>query len=178
MKYLIIMVMLLSGCASMEQQQYSERQTAHQSEFNAHMKATKNDYDAGKISNVEYSKRQLMLNEHYFPDGHRTQAAIRDRIAYAEALERGDITKLEYDILWNARFDKYLQAKTDNEARHQRELAEQQDQPMSPVQAMIMMNMINSTSSNLRHSMDYPARSTTNCNSYTDFSGVVRTTCY
>src|SRR5215217_3286514 len=99
MKYLIILALLLSGCASVEQR----KQEALNAEYDEHQTALLKDFKDGKLGEVEFSNKQLTLNEHYFPNAHITHATLRDRVALASALERREITRLQFDLAWNER---------------------------------------------------------------------------
>jgi hypothetical protein len=179
MKYLIILALLLSGCASIEQSQQERKYQALEAELNKRAELLVQDLKSGKLNELEFSQKRLALQEHYFPQSYNTLALLRDRLALSSALDRGDISRLQFDMAWTERKRQYEANKATDEARHQQQIAQQQP-GINPVQAMIMMNMINRTADRIGHSLDrqtVPVQYPTHCHSYA-FGNGIDTTCY
>lgn len=180
MKYLIVFIVFLSGCATTQDAQYVQQEREHQAleaELKERADLLVQDLKSGKLSEAEFSVKRLDLQERYFPQSRETLALLRDRLALSSALERGDITRLQFDAAWNERKRQFEVTREGDEARYQQQVAQQQNQPMNPVAALIMMNMINNGANRISNSLQPLTPAPVNCYS-SPLGGQVVTNCY
>jgi hypothetical protein len=167
MKYLILLV-LLSGCASTA---YYDREDV----YDQKVKLLEQKKEQGKIGEVEYSNSLLQLVERYIPDHPVMSQAYRERLELASALERGEITRTDFEAQWknkkelyNARVADYnLEAAKGNVRR----------QPLhNPFAAMMMMNMLNNQANQFNQVNQFSLQPK-HCRSYA-FGGAIESSCY
>ncbi|HVW64235.1 MAG TPA: hypothetical protein VHB01_04410 [Nitrosospira sp.] len=169
MKYILVLVLFLTGCASMQP-------ANNTSIFEEKMGILEYKLKTGQIGELDHAKAALAAATQYFPNDNLLIALRQEKVALASALERGSINKEEYQALWESRKSNYNEMRSQRDAR----VAQQQNQPMNPMQTLIMMNAINQTANRIGHSLDTPqfsVNSPVNCQSYASGNGV-NTTCY
>jgi hypothetical protein len=172
MKYLIVWVFFLSGCASTPPYDrnavYDQKSTSLEQEKKQ-----------GKIGEVEFSTSMLQLAQRYIPDHPVMVQALNERLELASALERGEISRIEFDAQWKSRSDFYnakvakYNADIDEENARRRDQYSRQraQQPaFNPFAAMLMMNMLN-------NQINRPSLQPRHCQSYA-IGGTVQTDCY
>jgi hypothetical protein len=210
MKYLIILALLLSPVSS-----YGQSNSAYEqlhAEGATKIGELRKELDSGKIDEITFARRGIVIAQQYMQDETELNAFIRERLALAYALEKGEISRKQFDqaieekaaaaeaaMIKRTRQEKEMAAHTMERKRLERELAEAkrvaaeaqrreeatrrayiENPPMNPVQALLMMNMINRTADRIGHAWDrpqVPVHSPINCHSYASGNGI-DTTCY
>ena len=153
-RYLIILVALLGGCASMSN--YMDNGEGLFRENQAR-------YMRGDIGELEFSQRALDLSLQYMPESYAYHAHIQDRIILSSQLERGEITLKQFNAQWAGR-------QRDYEMRRQQHAQQYANQPINPLGAVLMMNMFNNSMNR-----NFPRPS--HCTSY-ELAGTTHTDCY
>lgn len=129
--------------------------------------------EQGEITRLGYAKGTLAIVEEYFPNSYNTHALFRDGVAMAAALERGDITRLQFDMMTTERKLQYdeKQAQLIEREVEQRTQNQTQKPASNPFAAAMLINMFNNS---IQRNM--PQQST-HCSSYA-LAGSVQTDCY
>lgn len=183
MRYALVLLLFLSGCASTYDQQYAQQEALYRYNLDQVEKissALVKDLEEGRLSEAGFSQKRLDLERQYFPEAYNTIAALQDRLTLSKAMERGEITRLQFDLAWTERKRKLQEQIAAADAQQQQYMAQQQNQGMNPAAAMIMMNMINNGANRIVNSVQpqyHQPPMPINCNSYA-FGNGVQTTCY